>query len=58
MHQEPWSNYHVSKLIQYIDLGYSPVQISAHIPFTPTEILQKADYLGYSYISNTWLFKD
>lgn len=58
MHQDPWSNYYVSKLLQYIDLGYSPVRISTHIPFTPTDILQKASYLGYFYISNIWFLED
>lgn len=58
MHQSSWNIYYVSKLLEYITLGFSPVQISTCIPFTPTEILQKADYLDYSYISNTWLLKD
>lgn len=58
MNQDPWNIYYVSKLLEYIALGFSPVQISTQIPFTPTEILQKADYLDYSYTSNTWILKD
>lgn len=58
MHQEKWSNYYVSKLIQLIDLGFSPQKIAAKIPFEQVEILEKADQLGLIYIKETWLNKD